>query len=78
MTEPSGSITILQSEMMDCTDEYMVLAIFREKGLPLAGVVSLTPHPDYEYTECTDYARHSITITWTYKGDASDLGELEL
>lgn len=67
MIKPKGSVTITHAEMIDIDNEWALLALFKERGVPICGHAVLAPHPNYVYTESVDYARHSITITWSNK-----------
>ena len=65
MTEPSGSVTITESEIAHCTGIESVAHVMRGRGIPIKGYIDPSPHPDYAYTESVDYSRHTITITWS-------------
>ena len=69
MKEPSGTVCIHAFELSYNTTAEEVLMRLSMRGLPLLidGDYMLVPHPDYTYTNHTDYDTQTITVTWEKK-----------
>ena len=65
----ANSAVITVQEVLDApkADDQAILAILKDKGMPLIGVTLLKLDPDYTYESIRGFDDHTTTYSWTLK-----------